>query len=103
MYTNRFHSIDDVIRYTPNNQYNNNINYLISKSENYRNTAENPEQVDLKYSGISQKPTIYSENNYLLQENPTKTYYFTPEIFLKPTRPKTQFINTSFKFVIKKN
>ena len=95
MYTNRFHSIDDVIRYTPNNQYNNNINYIISKSENYRNTAENPEQVDLKYSGISQKPTIYSENNYLLQENPTKTYYFTPEIFLKPTRPKTQFINTT--------
>ncbi|MCH8003073.1 MAG: hypothetical protein IH934_00440 [Nanoarchaeota archaeon] len=94
MYTNRPYSIDDIVRYNPNNQYNNNLNYLVSKSENYSNPLENSQQVELEYKGNHQKPTIYSENNYLPQE-PTKTYYFTPEIFLKPFRPLTQFINTT--------
>jgi len=95
MYASRSYTIDDIVRYAPNNQYNNNINYLVSKSENYGAPLKNLQQIELEYKGNLQKPTIYSENNYLQQEKPTKTYYFTPQIFLNPIRPKSQFINTT--------
>jgi len=94
MYASRSYTIDDIVRYNPH-QYNNNINYLVSKSENYSATLKNPQQIEPEYKGIHQKQIIYSENNYLQQEKPTKTYYFTPQIFLNTTRPLSKFINTT--------
>jgi len=95
MYASKSCSIDEIVRYAPNNQHYNNINYLVSKSENYSAPLKNPQQIEPEYKGNHQKPTIYSENDYLQREKPTKTYYFTPQIFLKPTRSGTQFINTT--------
>jgi len=95
MYASRSYSIDDIVRCNPNNQYNDNLNYLVSKSENYGAPLKNPQQIEPEYKGNQQKPTIYSENNYSFLEKPTKTYYFTPQIFLNPIRLKTQFINTT--------
>jgi len=92
MYTNRPYSIDDVVSYSPNGHYSNNINYLISESESYSNNLENSNHIE--YQGQSKKQTIYSENNYF-ENKVSKTYYFTPEIFLNPVRPETQFTNTT--------
>jgi len=96
MYTNGSYSIDDVVRYAPNKQYSNSLNYLVSKSEDYSNQLENTQQIVPEYKGNHQKTIIYPTNNYSFNENkPTKTYYFTPKIFLNPVRPKTRFINTT--------
>jgi len=91
MYTNRFYSIDDVVRYSHKDRYGNNLNYMISKSESYANNAQN---AHIEYHGHHKSPIIYSKNQYSTEKS-TRTYYFTPKIFLKPIRPLTQFINTT--------
>ena len=91
MYANRSYSIDDVVRYSHQDRYDNNLNYMISKSESYANNAQN---AHIEYQGHHKKSIIYSENQYSTRKT-TTTYYFTPKIFLKPARPLTQFINTT--------
>jgi len=94
MYSNNPYRIDDIVRYSPRSQHGSSLNYLISKSEDYAISAENRPKNPHEYTGQHQKPTIYSNNNYSARQT-TRTYYFTPEIFLKPNRPLTQFINTT--------
>ena len=95
MYTNRSYNIDDIVRYSSNTKYSNNLNYFISRSENYTNAMENNNN-QIEYNNQQQRPIIYSRNNYLSNEDkPTRTYYFTPKIFLKPIRPLTQFVDTT--------
>jgi hypothetical protein len=95
MYANRQYSIDDLVGSSLFYHHNNSLNYLVSKSENYAKIAENTQKSHLEYTGQQQKPLIYSQNSYLSQEKPIRAYYFAPEIFLKPIRPLTQFINTT--------
>ena len=90
MYQNSY-SIDDIVRYSSNKQYSNNLNYHISQSEScVHPTADNPQE----YHGQQQKPLIYSGNHHYTDDK-TTTYYFTPQFFLKPSRRQTQFINTT--------
>jgi hypothetical protein len=81
------YSIDDVVKYFP--RLSSNLNYVISQSETYGRDAPNwPSE----YTGHIKNSTIYSASNY--QNEATRTYYLA-ELFLKPIRPQTQFINTT--------
>ena len=72
MYFNKPYSIDDVVKYPPNRLYTNNLNYLISKSENYSNSTEINV---IEYKGHVQKPFFYTKNSYSDTEKLVKTYY----------------------------
>ncbi|MBI2135199.1 hypothetical protein HYU09_04350 [Candidatus Woesearchaeota archaeon] len=83
--------IDDLVRYNSAPSNTNGLNYFVSKSENYHVSAEN---MPIEYSGQQSKPKIYSNSNYE-SDKPTKTYYFTPRIFLKPSRRETPIIHAT--------
>ena len=91
MYHGKVYSIDDVVKYSHGSGFGNGLNYLVSKSEDYHASAEN---MQIEYSGQHKSPLVYSNNNYNPNETKaTRTYYFTPELFLKPSRRETQIVD----------
>ena len=92
MYAPNPYSIDDIVKYSSGKACGSSLSYLVSRSESY-NSAE--EGKPIVYQGKAQKPSLYSQNNYSNQNRPVKTYYFTPNLFLNPIRPQTQFINAT--------
>ena len=91
MYYGKTYTIDDIVRFSPSTYSGNGLNYLVSKSENYHVLAES---MPIEYSGQHKSPLIYS-NNYYNENKATRTYYFTPKIFLKPSRRETPIINAT--------
>src|SRR3989344_6198664 len=92
MYYGKSYFIDDIVRYSPSTYSGNGLNYLISKSEIYHVLIET---TPMEYSGQQSKLRIYSNNNYESDNKPSKTYYFTPKMFLKPSRRETPIINAT--------
>ena len=91
MYSSKSYSIDDIVKYS-SRRFNGTLNYLVSKSESYSFSSGNNL---ISYHGQDKKPLIYSQTNDYKKSSLTKTYYFTPELFLNPIRPSTQFINAT--------
>ena len=92
MYYGKSYFIDDIVRYSPSTYSGNGLNYLISKSKDYHVLTET---TPMEYSGQQSKLRIYSNNNYESDNKPSKTYYFTPKMFLKPSRRETPIISTT--------
>ncbi len=93
MYYGKAYFIDDIVRYSPSTYSGNGLNYLISKSENYNGQTEN---LPIEYRGQHKTPIIYPADNYNPDvTKPSKTYYFTPKLFLKPSRRETPIINAT--------
>ncbi|MBI2651487.1 hypothetical protein HYX01_03380 [Candidatus Woesearchaeota archaeon] len=91
LYSKPYH-LDDLIRY--NSSYASfsysKLNYIISKSEAYSFQQENLEKERKEY-----KTALTYSASYSQKENVAVTYYFTPKIFLKPTRLFTPIINAA--------
>ena len=92
MYYGKVYSIDDVVKYSHGLGSGNGLNYLVSKSEDYHDSAEN---MPIEYSGQHKNPLVYSNSNYKFDNKLTRTYYFTPELFLKPSRCETPIIEST--------
>lgn len=87
--TRTYTKLEDIISYSPN---------YIPENQNYMIEAIIPEnRFKRDYGSFDGKDDFYSDDLYFnyVKNSRNITYIFEPEIFLRPNRPITRFINTS--------